>query len=105
MNTTIDYSHHVTFFMRTAKGQDRRMYVVFSTRDPVWCRPHAPDAAHTAAPGGGGGGQLHTAYTQYPSPLSDTPEDNVSTLSAPAPRSMVTQYKYNTEAYKTRQCS
>ena len=71
MNITIDYSHHITFFMRTAIGQDRRMYVVFSTRDPVWCRPHAPDAAHTAAPGGG---QLHTAYTQYPSPLSDTPE-------------------------------
>ena len=86
----IDYSHHITFFMRTAIGQDRRMYVVFGTRDPVWCRPHAPDAARTAAPGGGGGGggrttpySIHTAYTQYPSPLSDTPEDNVSTLSAP----------------------
>ena len=64
VNITIDNSHHITFFTRTAIGQDRRMDVVFSTRDPVWCRPHAPDAAHTAAPGGGGG-QLHTAYTQH----------------------------------------
>ena len=29
---------------------------------------------HLGGGGGGGGRQLHTAYTQYPSPLSDTPE-------------------------------
>ena len=68
VNITIDHSHHITFFMRTAKGQDRRMYVVFSTRDPVWCRPHAPDTARTAAPGGGGGGDNSIQHTHSTHP-------------------------------------
>ena len=68
VNITIDNSHHITFFTRTAIGQDRRMDVVFSTRDPVWCRPHAPDAAHTAAPGGEGGEDNSIQHTHSTHP-------------------------------------